>query len=207
MPGAGLIKAGRFEGGYLSLSVAGGSNVTLTTTEDGQDKNKLIRLTGALTANINIIVPTKEGWEAIFWNDTTGNYTITVKTASGSGVTVRQGSRAYVICDGVDIVHCITDQPAAGGAQRYRLAKTLTGDVTLTNLEATASILEFSGTLGAAATVTIPVVDGAEYIVYNNTGQSVTLKVAAGTGVTILNGKRALVYNNGTDIVRVTPDT
>ena len=85
--------------GVLSKSVAGGANVTLTDVEAAK---AVYVLTGALTADIDLIVPTEENtFYAI--NDTTGSYTLTVKTSAGTGIAVTQGKRRKLYCDGTDV--------------------------------------------------------------------------------------------------------
>ena len=52
-----------FVNGYLSKSVAGSSDVTLTTADasaTAESSNKVIELTGTLTGNINVFLPAKE---------------------------------------------------------------------------------------------------------------------------------------------------
>ena len=51
---------------------------------------------------MEIVVPDtiQQYWVA---NTTTGAYTITVKTASGSGVAIPQNGRSILYCDGVDV--------------------------------------------------------------------------------------------------------
>jgi len=86
--------------GQLSKSVAGAVDVTLTATEAA---NGNIELTGAITANINVIVPTtRRMWR--FYNSTTGAFTLTVKTAAGTGVAVTQGSSALLESNGTNVV-------------------------------------------------------------------------------------------------------
>lgn len=86
--------------GRLSKSVAGSSNVTLTTTEA---RNAILEFTGTLTGNINVIVPTKTR-KYLVYNGTAGSFTLTVKTASGTGVAVAQGGRGLLYCDGTNVV-------------------------------------------------------------------------------------------------------
>lgn len=75
-----------------------GSNVTLTPLQYGQP---VIRITGLLTANLNLIFPAMAaGWTVI--NATSGAFTITAKTAAGTGVTVT-GSQA-IVGDGTNIL-------------------------------------------------------------------------------------------------------
>lgn len=85
---------------YTSIDVAGSGNYVLS----GSELNRIAyQFTGVLTGNRNIIVPNtvQQYWVA---NDTTGSYTFTVKTASGTGVAVAQGSRTIMYCDGTNVV-------------------------------------------------------------------------------------------------------
>ena len=88
----------------LNLNVAGSSNVTETFS---QAQNIIQVLTGALTANISVIVPaTVQLYEVN--NTTSGSYTLTVKTASGTGVVVPQGATSILYCDGTNVVNGFT---------------------------------------------------------------------------------------------------
>lgn len=85
---------------YTSINVAGSGNYVLS----GAELNRIsYNLTGVLTGNRNIIVPNtiQQYWVA---NDTTGSYTLTVKTSSGTGVTINQGARTILYCDGNNVV-------------------------------------------------------------------------------------------------------
>ena len=89
-----------FVNGYLSKSVAGSSDVTLTTADasaTAECSNKVIELTGALTGNINVFLPAKES-NYVFFNNTTGSFTLTVAptghTANGAAIT--QGSHTMI---------------------------------------------------------------------------------------------------------------
>lgn len=88
----------RQEIGRLSLSVAGGSNVTLTQV---QSDNDIIEFTGAISANISVTLPLVIR-EYTIYNGTTGAYQLTIKGASGTGVILQQGVRASVYCDGTN---------------------------------------------------------------------------------------------------------
>jgi len=62
----------------------------------------IITITGTLTANSTLIVPSQVG-EWIFSNKTTGAYTLTVKTAAGTGVVITTGSSQYTWSDGTNV--------------------------------------------------------------------------------------------------------
>lgn len=89
----------------LSKSVAGGVDVALTTDEQ---RRRILIFTGVLTGNINVTVDTSP-WDWDIYNNTTGLFTLTVKTAAGTGVAVTQGRRAVLQCDGVNVVSPTSD--------------------------------------------------------------------------------------------------
>ena len=92
-------------GGYLSKSVIGGT----VTLSDLEASNPVIGFSGALTSNLVVVVPTtvKRLWA--IYNATSGAFTLTVKTASGSGVTVAQGRRNLVYTDGSNVYDGFND--------------------------------------------------------------------------------------------------
>ena len=76
-----------------------GSDVTLTNAEAAKD---IIVLSGTLTANVNLIVPIfVKQW--IVANNTTGAFTVTVKTVSGTGGLVTQTASRIFYGDGTNI--------------------------------------------------------------------------------------------------------
>lgn len=89
----------------LAKSVAGSVDVTLSTAEA---LNTILEFTGALTGSINVIVPTTVRQWTIF-NNTSGAFTLTVKTSSGTGITVGQGKRAILYSDGTNVVRVTAD--------------------------------------------------------------------------------------------------
>lgn len=85
--------------GILTKSVAGGSDITLTASESYYG---IIVLTGTITASINVIVPAA-AMQWTVYNNTSGAFTITVKTAAGSGVTAPQNSAIALWCNGTNV--------------------------------------------------------------------------------------------------------
>lgn len=75
------------------------ANVTLTAL---QAARSIIIITGTLTANLQLIMPTYvKQWLIV--NSCTGAFTITVKTASGSGIVIPAATTASVYGDGTNI--------------------------------------------------------------------------------------------------------
>ncbi len=80
-----------------------GSNVTLTAPQYGKP---VIVISGLLTANLNLIFPSIAAeWTVI--NNTTGPYTVTCKTAAGTGVVVN--SAQAIVGDGTNIYSAVND--------------------------------------------------------------------------------------------------
>ena len=137
---------------YTSINVAGSGNYVLS----GSELNRIAyNFTGVLTGNRNIIVPqtVQQYWVA---NNTTGPYTLTVKTSIAAGVTVVQGSRSILYSDGTNVVAADT----GGISIPISIADGGTGATTagnaLINLGGTATgIAIFEATSQAAAQVAI----------------------------------------------------
>lgn len=88
----------------LNLNVSGGSNVIETSA---QAENIIQIFTGALTGNISVVVPSAV--QLYFCsNQTTGNFTLEVKTASGTGVVVPQSTQNILYCDGTNVDNAYT---------------------------------------------------------------------------------------------------
>jgi hypothetical protein len=88
----------------IALPSTGVATYTLSVSE----QNRIAyNFTGALTADIAVIVPptVQQYWVD---NQTTGSFSLTVRTASGTGYAVPQNSRAILYCDGTNVVNAAT---------------------------------------------------------------------------------------------------
>jgi hypothetical protein len=89
------------ESAHKMLDVAmADANQTLTDAQ--YNGYGIYRCTGALTAQKNLVVPTRQK-RSIVVNDTTGGYGVQVKTASGTGVVVPAGETTTVYSDGTNV--------------------------------------------------------------------------------------------------------
>tara|TARA_R100001129_G_scaffold162947_1_gene128361 strand:+ start:956 stop:2299 length:1344 start_codon:yes stop_codon:yes gene_type:complete len=93
-----------FSAGYLSKSVAGSANITLSTanaSDTAEASNKVIELTGALTGDIVVFIPAVES-NYTFFNNTTGSQTLTIAATghTANGTLITQGAHTTVYCDG-----------------------------------------------------------------------------------------------------------
>ncbi|MDK9364815.1 phage tail protein [Lelliottia wanjuensis] len=84
--------------GVTQITMTSGS-VVMSSLQAAKDR---IIISGALTANVNLIFPAWiKSW--VVHNNCTGNFTITCKTATGSGIVVIPGLVSRLFCDGVNI--------------------------------------------------------------------------------------------------------
>ena len=100
-------------GGYeaVALNATTGATLTFTNGALSNGKNAVIELTGTITTNVNVTIP--DGIEKTYYiyNNTTGAFTVTFKTSSGSGVTFTTDNKGYKILysDGTNIIDISTD--------------------------------------------------------------------------------------------------
>lgn len=193
----------------LSKSVAGNADVTLTAAEA---LNGIINFTGALTGNINVIVPTAaRRW--LFTNNTTGNYTLTVKTAAGTGYALPQGVPATLYCDGtnVDLQNELGATPAQFDTSK-RLA-------TMEALQRALGNMQGGVDLNTATALTAADV-GKAYLCYGGTGFAITLPASSacppgavieiasyltvGNAVTVNRAGADTIYGNATGVTSLT---
>ncbi|PUY28572.1 phage tail protein [Cronobacter sakazakii] len=84
--------------GVTQITMTSGS-VVMSSLQAAKDR---IIITGTLTSNVNLIFPAWiKSW--VVHNNCTGNFSITCRTASGSGVIVIPGLVSRLFCDGVNI--------------------------------------------------------------------------------------------------------
>jgi hypothetical protein len=93
--------------GYLSLAVGSGDvALSLANHATANGKNLYYKLTGTLTAARTVTMP--DGAERVFIVEdatarSSSNYTLTVKTVSGTGVTLPVGSTTILYSDGTNV--------------------------------------------------------------------------------------------------------
>ena len=187
----------------LSLSVAGSSNVTLTAA---QNLHAWHEYNGTLTGNINVIVTATEKLFFIF-NNTSGSYTLTVKTSAGTGVAVTQGQKNILYCDGTNVI-AATDFAGLGaqtftGIQRF----TKGGDIASASplvIDTDGNYFDVTGTTGfTAMTVTAGDLfmlqfDGALTMTHHATN----LDLPGEANITTAAGDVGLFYATGSNTVQ-----
>ena len=100
------ILSGADGGGNVTPGIIYGTSTPGTAASPVSARNMYIRCTGTLTAARVLTVPTNRKLYYIY-NNTTGGFALTVKTAAGSGISVPNGSKMLLVCDGTNIVESI----------------------------------------------------------------------------------------------------
>jgi len=100
-------------GGYagVALNATTGATLTFSNGVVSNGKNQVIKLTGTITTNVNVIIPDSIEKTYIVENATSGAHTVTVKTTSGSGFTfgTTEKTRVIVYSDGTNVVEVINN--------------------------------------------------------------------------------------------------
>lgn len=100
----------------VDASVAGYAAVTMTdadytlTTANGtadEARKMLLNITGTLTTTRNVICPTASKLYFIK-NATAGGFAITLKTSSGTGISIPNGKSSVLMCDGTNVVEAVS---------------------------------------------------------------------------------------------------
>ena len=85
------------------------ANYTLTSNNGAADEARkmFLDITGTLTAARNVVCPTASKLYFIK-NSTAGGFSVTLKTTAGTGITVPNGTKMVLYCDGTNVVDATT---------------------------------------------------------------------------------------------------
>lgn len=117
--------------GSISINVAGTGDFTLSTANAAIDQARkmYITLTGVLTGARAIIIPASSKIYVIY-NNTSGAFATTIKTASGVAATLPQGYVTIVACNGTDCIAVNEVNRVSKTGDTMTGALTLPGDPT-----------------------------------------------------------------------------
>jgi hypothetical protein len=104
--------------GYDTQAVTDGAAtvVTISNGVSSVGRNYVIELTGALTANRTVEVPAVDK-PYVFFNNTSGGFSVTVKVSGGTGVTIANGKKAIVYTNSVDVIEVANAPVTEAGTQ------------------------------------------------------------------------------------------
>lgn len=190
------------------------ANSTLTVANEAVDqaRNMFLTLTGTLTAQRDLVVPSVSKLYFV-GNGTTGGFGVQVKTLLGSGVVIPPGLRMPVYCDGVNVSFALGSSVgrAVLMADTAEAARTALGIVdptpyaeTLLLSDDAAEARALLGTdiykivpknisslvtgecyvTSASFTLDIGLMDGATYMIYNS-NTSTLININQGSGLTL----------------------
>ena len=93
-------------GGYQSVGVASGLTLTFSNGAISNGKNQVLKLTGSLGGAVNVVIPDSIEKTFVVDNATTGAYTVTFKTTSGTGVAWAAADKGtkMIYSDGTNVV-------------------------------------------------------------------------------------------------------
>ena len=93
-------------GGYQAVGITSGATLTFSNGAISNGKNAVLKLTGTIGGAVNVTIPDSIEKTFIVDNATTGAYTVTFKTTSGSGVTWAAADKGtkMVYSDGTNVV-------------------------------------------------------------------------------------------------------
>lgn len=110
-----------YQYGATSLTGVTGGTVTLTPA---QAAKRVLRVAGTLTSNLVLVVP---GWQYDWtvYNNTSGAFTVSVRTASGSAAAIPQNNAPTpVVCDGTNCTLLAPNiAPATSSPQALQLGQ------------------------------------------------------------------------------------
>lgn len=146
--------------GYQTLSVTGDATISWTnyiTGNTGQCAR--LKLTGALTANATLTFPSYMNFMSTD-NATTGGFAVTVKCSGGTGVSIANGAKVDLYCDGVDYYNAAPTVFPAGITVAGAISGVTAGVATTdaTNVAQVAAAIAAAGTL-TPATVRVTIND------------------------------------------------
>jgi len=176
--------------GFLSVAQGDVANLTLTALDGASDqsRNMVVELTGAMSAGRNVVVPTAEKVYLIK-NSTTGGFSVTVKTAAGSGVAVLPSASQWVYCDGTNVVAGLL-----GTGTGLYVQQTTPTLITPVLGVATATSINKVALTAPATSATLTIADGATLTASDSTTVSANQRISTityvidGGGSTITTG-------------------
>jgi hypothetical protein len=187
--------------GYETQAMFAAADVTLNMSNGAYSmcRNMYIQCTGIMSQVNNLIVPTNRKLYFIH-NATTGGpgYAITVKTASGSSVSVPNGAKMVLVCDGSGIVEAInnvnftnlslTNLTASGAVTAATVTSTGQASLGYVTLTAGTAALAINGIYRPAVNQFAVTTNSVERLVVSSAGTWSYKMTAGGNTIDLTNG-------------------
>jgi len=186
--------------GYVSQTVADSASSTSLSIADGTSsvaRNMVLVLQGALSATRDIILPTSTKLYFIH-NNTSGGFAVTAKCSGQTGVSIPNGAKVILACNGTDIVEAFN----YSGSLIFPTSATITtlsgttlgyGSASITNASiASGTVTNLRATTfqGGSASITNADIDSAVIGILTNTtfsGGSASITTANFASGTVTN--------------------
>ena len=112
-------------GGYQEVNIAGGAQTTTLAMSDGalsNARNAVIKLTGTITGNQIVTVPTGIEKTWVVYNGTTGVFTVEFKQAGGTGITFATTNKGfkYLYANGTNVDEIVLASPPGGSTTQVQ---------------------------------------------------------------------------------------
>tara|TARA_S200002703_G_scaffold74013_1_gene63873 strand:- start:11495 stop:12565 length:1071 start_codon:yes stop_codon:yes gene_type:complete len=93
-------------GGFQSVAITSGATLTFSNGALSNGKNQVLKLTGTIGGAVNVVIPDSIEKTFVVENATTGAFTVTFKTTSGTGVTWAAADKGtkMIYSDGTNVV-------------------------------------------------------------------------------------------------------
>jgi len=93
-------------GGYDAVGITSGATLVFSNGVLSNGKNQVLKLTGTIAGNVNVTIPDSIEKTYVVENATSGAFTVTFKTSSGTGVTwgTTEKTTKIVYSDGTNVV-------------------------------------------------------------------------------------------------------
>jgi len=137
--------------GYLSITMTS-ADFTLTTTDgaSNQARNMMLNIAGTPGAARNVICPAKSKLYFVK-NSVDGGFAVTLKTPSGTGVSIPNGRSMVLMCDGTNVREA-ADFTTTINTTNLAYTGTLTGGTGVVNLGSGQFYKDASGNVGVGTT-------------------------------------------------------
>ena len=123
-------------GGFQSVAITSGATLTFSNGAISNGKNAVLKLTGTIGGAVNVTIPDSIEKTFIVDNASTGAYTVTFKTTSGTGVTWAAADKGtkMVYSDGTNVVDtAFTDLSSDYSPQLSAVLDTNGNDIVIDN--------------------------------------------------------------------------